>query len=63
MAAGSKEEVVKFNYWVDGLPSEDLQNDTDSLGKFTYWVDGIPYVTVYPPEQKGGAFFNLVWGI
>lgn len=63
MGASTNEDAKKFTVWQDGHPSTDLQKDSDSLGKFTYWVDGMPYVTVYPPEQKGGAFFNLVWGI
>ena len=62
MAAGTNSEVKKLTYWVDGIPSEDIQLDGTDLNKVTFWVDGMPYVTVFPSENTS-AMMPFFWGI
>lgn len=56
VAAQTNTEVKKFTEWVDGMPSTQLQKNSDSLGKITYWVDGMPYATVYPSDTNTSNF-------
>lgn len=64
MAGATNTETKKLTYWIDGLPSDNIQkDDSDSLGKLSYWVDGLPYATVYLPEARYKDFAPFFWGI